>query len=117
MSIIKKYLGKFVDKEIIIVQIDGNAFKGKLREYDEEFLLIENVIQTSTKQHNWFKVTVAVPTSTSLSSEKLIDGTIVGDTESKLLELTTALISVNQVMRIWLWEPNISAAVKKKESA
>jgi small nuclear ribonucleoprotein (snRNP)-like protein len=103
----EKYLAKFLKKEVLVVQVDGNAFKGTLVEHDDRFLVMENIIQTSTKQRNWFRVTVAVPRSGTPSKDKLIGGTIVGDTESMLLELKTALISVDHIMRIWLWTPKI----------
>jgi small nuclear ribonucleoprotein (snRNP)-like protein len=103
----EKYLQKFLKKEVLVVQVDGNAFKGTLIEYDDRFLVMENIIQTSTKQRNWFRVTVAVPRSGAPSKDKLIGGTIVGDTESMLLELKTALISLDHIMRIWLWTPKI----------
>ena len=90
-----------------MVQVDGNAFKGTLKDYDENFMVMENVIPTSTKQRNWFRVTVAVPRSGTPSKDKMIGGTIVGDTESMLLELKTALISSNHIMRIWLWTPKL----------
>jgi len=105
LATLERYMEKFLKKEILIVQVDGNAFKGTLMEYDENFLTLENVIQTSTKQRNWFRVTVAVPRGGTPSKDKLIGGTIVGDTESMLLELKTALISINHIMRIWLWTP------------
>jgi len=107
LAIVEKYLEKFLNKEVLVVQVDGNAFKGTLVEYDERFIVMENVIQTSTKQRNWFRVTVAVPRSGTPSKDKLIGGTIVGDTESMLLELKTSLISLEHVMRIWLWTPKI----------
>jgi small nuclear ribonucleoprotein (snRNP)-like protein len=103
----EKYLEKFQGKEVLVVQVDGNAFKGTLKEYDEKFMVMENVIQTSTQQRNWFRVTVAVPRSGTPSKEKMIGGTIVGDTESMLLELKTSLISLDHIMRIWLWTPKI----------
>lgn len=106
-SVIQKYLNKFMNKEILIVQVDGNAFKGRLVEFDDNMLVMENVVQTSTKQRNWFRVTVAVPRSDGMSHDKLIGGTIVGDTESQLLELTTAIISISQTMRVWLWTPKV----------
>ena len=107
MAIMEKYLQKFKGKEILLVQVDGNAFKGTLMDFDEKNMVLENVIQTSTKQRNWFRVTVAVPRSGTPSKDKMIGGTIVGDTESMLLELKTSIISLDHVMRIWLWTPKI----------
>jgi small nuclear ribonucleoprotein (snRNP)-like protein len=107
LAVLAKYLEKYKGKEVLVVQVDGNAFKGKLIEFDETHMVLENVIQTSTKQRNWFRVTVAVPRSGTISKDKLIGGTIVGDTESMLLELRTAIICINQTARIWLWTPKI----------
>ncbi len=107
MAIIEKYLEKFQGKDVLLVQVDGNAFKGKLMDYDDKYIVLENVIQTSTQQRNWFRVTVAVPRSGTISKDKLIGGTIVGDTESMLLELKTALVSLDHIMRIWLWTPKL----------
>jgi small nuclear ribonucleoprotein (snRNP)-like protein len=107
LEIMKKYLQKFVNKEVLLVQIDGNAFKGKLVEFDDTHIVLENVIQTSTSQRNWFRVTVAVPRSGAPSKDKLIGGTIVGDSDSMLLELNTAVFSLTHTARVWLWTPKV----------
>ncbi len=94
----------FVNKDILVVQVDGNAFKGRLLAYDESHLLMDNIIQTSTTQRTWFTVTVAVPKDPSGGA---IGGTLVGDTNSKLLKLSTAILSIDQITRVWLWTPEV----------
>lgn len=109
MSLIDKHMKSYLNQEVILVQVDGSAFKGKLMEYDEKYVVLEEVIQTSTKQRNWFTVTVAVPSKSMENNDKLIGGSIIGDTESEVLELKTAIIALEHIMRIWLWRPKTQA--------
>lgn len=106
MTLLKQQLSNFVNKDILVVQVDGNAFKGKLLAYDDSHILMENMIQTSTTQRSWFTVTVAVPKENG-DSDRVVGGTVVGDSNSKLLKLKTAILSIDHITRVWLWTPEL----------
>jgi len=63
MSLIEKRLGEALDHEILIVQTDGKAFKGRLVEADKDFVLLHDCLETSTREVKWKSVVVPLPSA------------------------------------------------------
>ncbi len=52
-SLLEEELKDLEDKRIIIVMDDGLGFLGKLKDFDRDTLLLEDVYQSSAKKINW----------------------------------------------------------------
>ena len=103
MTLLNTYLHKFVGNNIIVVMVDGSAFFGTLKEYDEHFILLENVKETDYKKTlMWEEPKIRIPLH-MLNPEKekmsqlrdFIDERPVGK------KLKTVLINISHVLRIW----------------
>lgn len=104
MSILQKRLKELLQKEMLIVMEDGRGFKGKLVEYDDEYIVLKDVIESSTVELRWRVPLVALPPSekgTDLDKE----GLTIGDTGSKLVKLREVMIRIPMILRIWTWTP------------
>lgn len=104
MSLLQKKLKELMNKEMLIVMEDGRGFKGRLVEYDDEYIILKDVIESSTVELRWRVPLVALPPSEK--STKLGEGGItVGDTGSKLVKLNEVMIRIPMILRIWTWAP------------
>lgn len=104
MSLLKDKLSQLREKELLVVMIDGRGFKGRLTEFDEETIILKDVIETSTKELRWRVPTIALPHSEEVI-RKQMGGIIVGDTGSTLVKLNEVVIRINNIVRIWVWAP------------
>jgi small nuclear ribonucleoprotein (snRNP)-like protein len=88
MSMIEKRLKEVLGQEILVIQIDGKAFKGKLVEFDNEFMMLHDCLETSTKEIRWRTIIVPMPS-----------------TGKKAVRAEEGGMSIHNVLRIWLWDP------------
>lgn len=103
-TILQKKLKELMQKEVLIVMEDGRGFKGRLVEFDEEYIVLRDVIESSTVELRWRVPLVALPPSEK--DTKLGEGGImVGDTGSKLVKLNEVIIRIPMILRIWTWTP------------
>ena len=108
MSLIEKRLSEALDHEILVVQTDGKAFKGRLVEADKDFVLLHDCLETSTREVKWKSVMVPLPSATDgrKSTTGPEEGSIgYGEKEKKVAILRKVMINLAQVQRIWLWDP------------
>ena len=107
MGLLEQQLADCLNKEIVVVQNDGKAFKGTLRHYDAEFLLLTDTLETSVKEVRWRPVTV--PTVQPGARRKVTTydpgATVAAGAASQMAVLSTVMINVHGVLRIWLWDP------------
>ncbi len=92
MNLRKRYLDGMLGHDVLVVTSDSRSFKGVLIEYDEEAMLLQAVIETSTREIKWHKPEVAMPVNP--------DGTG-GVIQRRLDEV---MILTDHVMRIWRQE-------------
>jgi len=95
MGKLNEHLNGLVDKEVFVVQTDGRGFKGVLREYDEDILVLDDVVETSTRELTWRRPVVAIPHSDRGD----------GKEESYVAILRELVIKMDHIMRIWTWSP------------
>lgn len=52
-SVFTKILRENLNKDIVVVTIDEQAFRGRLLEFDDEAIAITNVMESYRKDMNW----------------------------------------------------------------
>jgi small nuclear ribonucleoprotein (snRNP)-like protein len=105
MSLIQHRLKEVMDQQILIVQTDGKAFKGKLVEFDDNFILLHDCLETGTKDVKWRSVMVPIPSPKDKAIRSEEGGITYGEREKKVAVLRKVMINIQQVMRMWLWDP------------
>ena len=91
MNLRKRYLDDLLGQDILVVTMDSRTFKGRLVEYDEEAMLLDSVIETSTREIKWRKPEVALPAS--------------GGSGGNIMHpLDEVMVLTAQVLRIWRLE-------------
>jgi len=91
MNLRKRYLDDLLGRDILVVTMDSRTFKGRLVEYDEEAMLLDSVIETSTREIKWRKPEVALPASG-------------GSGGNVIHPLDEVMVLTAQVLRIWRLE-------------
>ena len=89
MTILETKLAELSGKDIIVVQIDERAFKGRLVEFDSEALVLQDVLEADTEQPRWKIPTMALP-----RVEETESSTIIYRVDKVVIRLAT-------VARIW----------------
>jgi len=92
MNLRKRYLDDLLGRDILVVTMDSRTFKGRLVEYDEEAMLLDDVIETSTREIKWRRPEVALPATSSGSGGNVIH------------PLNEVMVLTAQVLRIWRLE-------------
>lgn len=108
MALIQQELTELLHKEIAVIMADGNAYRGKLKKFDAEVLILEDIYETSTHEIDWVE--------TENSSGKTV--TIKGYVPWRKVTLPRLIVRMDMVLRIWPWMPGASGAkkvVKKKK--
>jgi small nuclear ribonucleoprotein (snRNP)-like protein len=103
MAILQKHLGDVVGKEIVLVMSDGQAFKGKLSAFDDENIMLTDVMESRAADARWREALVTVPTTGFEGGGGR--GIMIGDSGTSMLKLTTVILRIRHVSRIWLWKP------------
>ncbi len=102
MPILQKYLSNEVGKDIVIVMDDGQAFKGKLTAFDDKNITLTDVMETVATDARWREALVTVPSS---SHEGGMSGIMIGDSGTSMLKLTTVILRIDHISRVWVWRP------------
>jgi small nuclear ribonucleoprotein (snRNP)-like protein len=103
MSLLEDHLKNMVGKDIVVVMVDGQAFKGKLMSYDGECIVLDNVMEARATDARWREALVTVPI-TGYEAEAG-GGIMIGDTGTSMLKLTTVIIRISHITRVWIWAP------------
>jgi len=86
-------LKEIADKDIVVIMTDGRGFRGKLKKYDNETLVLTDVFETSNQE---------VDEQGRMYWRRVL--------HSKLI------VRVDKVMRIWPWDaPSLMTEAKKKK--
>ena len=102
MTIFQDILKENLNKEIVVETIDGHTFKGKLIEFDHEALQLTDVLERkNARTHDWCEYIVSIPLSLNPAEKKGLSGVSLG-------KLTSVVIRLNTISRIWNWEPVMS---------
>lgn len=103
MGLLEEHLKGMVGKDIVVVMIDGQAFKGKLVSYDTESLVLDNVMEARATDARWREALVTMPITGS--EAEAAGGIMLGDTGTSMLKLTTVIVRIPHITRVWVWAP------------
>lgn len=106
MTILMEHLNHMLNREVVIVMDDGMAFKGLLKRFDSDSLVLSEVMEAKASDARWREALVTVPASTtSGASLGDVGGIMLGDTGTSMLKLTSVVLMINHISRIWTWAP------------
>jgi len=95
MTVSLKKLNEMVGKDVLIVQIDGKAFKGRLSEIDAQAIHITNALEFNPGEKKWKIPVVMVP------PDNAIDGDIVRHDKMETIHLRDIVLAFSGIMRIY----------------
>lgn len=105
MSLLLGQLGNYKGKRIAVVLVDGTRLKGKLSDYDDETMILEDV--TELQGNHWVRPLI----SRSLGLEIPHPGNEGGKNDHEDYSqkkdqgvLVKVIIRVMHIIRIWPWE-------------
>lgn len=99
MGILKKEFKNLLNKEMVVVMNDGRAFKGMLIKFDNDVVVLRNVLEAKAENPVWKESTA----STRILGKQEVKGTIIGDTD--VVKLDEVILRIEMVSRIWRWIP------------
>lgn len=80
------------NKEIVIIMNDGQAYRGNLVDFDEDTIVMNNVLETSNQDIDWVE-----------SEGKKGPSTIKGYLHWRRITLPKLIVRNEMVLRIWPW--------------
>jgi small nuclear ribonucleoprotein (snRNP)-like protein len=93
---LKDELGNFVNNEIAIVMNDGMTYRGKLVNFDDETIILEQVYEASHGQVDWIKTSDAGNGGGT---------TMKGYLNWRKVTLPKLYARTDRILRIWPWKP------------
>lgn len=102
MDVLARRLTELVDEKVVVVMLDGRAFLGTLREFDDRCLVLEDVVEGSTDNaHGWEEPTVG----TGLAHKVVTWSGVFSheDKDAEVVRLKDVLVQLQGVLRVWEW--------------
>lgn len=107
-GVLHKHLKDLVGHEIICVMHDDRTYKGRLIEFDEDWMVLHDVTEGSTQNlRGWEEAAV----SAGIVEKYITMRGIVSEEKDrdKIIRLKDVLINIDQVMRVWPLRPEYLA--------
>lgn len=95
MALFQQELTELLDTEIAVVVSDGMAFRGILKKFDHEILILREVYETNNIEVDWIE----------LKGEKGQPRTVKGYIPWRRVTIPEVIIRIPTVMRVWPWKP------------
>ena len=109
MSIVQEQFRELVDKELAVTCVDGKSYRGRLERYDDEAIVLQEVLELSKEDYQWIDPTVS-PRSDGGDISSHIDVYGAVDTRKLLVSLRHVIIRIDTISRIWPWQPKDAQA-------
>lgn len=90
-------LSGLIDKEIAITMKDGMIYRGILKKFDKDTIVLEDIYEASNKDVNWVETRI---TSEDGKKVKAVKGYI----HWRKITLPKLIMRVPMVLRLWPWE-------------
>jgi small nuclear ribonucleoprotein (snRNP)-like protein len=87
-------LAKLVSTEIAVIMNDGHVYRGTLKSFDDDILILENIFESSNQEIEW------VETKDPDEDKKKTKGYL----PWRKLTLPHVIIRLPMVLRIWPWK-------------
>jgi small nuclear ribonucleoprotein (snRNP)-like protein len=104
MTIVQDQFRELLGKELAVVCVDGNAYKGRLEKFDDEAIVLHETLELRKEDLRWVEPTVS-PRMEGSDLTGQIDAYGVVDTQKLRVSLRTVIIRINTISRIWPWIP------------
>ncbi|HVL49444.1 MAG TPA: LSM domain-containing protein [Candidatus Thermoplasmatota archaeon] len=104
-TLLSKRLQGLVGSQVIVVMSDHRAFRGQLIEFDDQTLVLHDVVEGSpTSAAGWQETTVSAAVKETLVTWR---GTFTQESskQSEIVRLKDAMIQIAHVLRVWHWDP------------
>ena len=95
MPVALRKLNELVGKDVLIVQLDGKAYKGKVTEIDDNVIAISNALEFSPSDKKWKVPQVAVPPESS------VEGDVVKTDKMETIRMREIIVSFSSLLRIY----------------
>ena len=102
VTVAQDELEKLINKKLALVMSDGSKFRGTLTNFDDQTLVLEDVLELSERL-KWIKPVISTAESTEITS---VDG--ISERQERGY-LPRVIIYLSHVSRIWPWEPKALA--------
>ena len=112
MSIILDQLRELLGKELVVTCLDGSAFRGRLEKYDEESIVMQEVLELNKKDLRWMEPQVSPQAEGDITAQIDAYGSI--DTRRLRVSLRYVIIRIESISRIWPWLPAESGFTEVK---
>ena len=93
--ILEEELPKLINCDIAVIMNDGQAYRGKLTEYDGDIIVLEDIYETSNQEIEW--VEKKDPGDDKVRTK--------GYLPWRKITLPNVILRLPMVLRIWPWEP------------
>jgi small nuclear ribonucleoprotein (snRNP)-like protein len=107
MSVLQSKLQDIHEGEVVVVTKDGRAFRGTLDDYDDECLVLEDVVEGTTENGRGWEE----PTVSTGYVEKVVTWQGVynhGEPDADVVRLQDVVLRLDGVLRFWAWnEDNV----------
>ena len=90
-------LSGLIDKEIAITMKDGLIYRGILKKFDENVLVLEDIYEASNKDVNWVETRIPGKEGKKIKAVK-------GYIHWRKIMLPKLIVRVPMVLRFWPWE-------------
>lgn len=103
MHVLESRLEEMQGGEILVVMQDNRAFRGTLEDFDEECLVLEEVVEGTTDNGQGWEE----PTASTGYVEKVVTWQGVynhGEPDADVLRLRDVVVRLDGVLRLWAWD-------------
>lgn len=87
-------LKELENTEIAVVMNDGQAYRGVLKDFDKDIIVLVNILESSNEDVDWIE-----------GKEKKEKPTIKGYIHWRRITLPRVIIRCDMLLRIWPWQP------------
>ncbi len=86
-----------------MVCLDGSAYRGRLEKYDDEAVVLQEVLELNMKDLRWTEPQVSPQSDGDITAQIDAYGSI--DTRRMRVSLRYVIITLESITRIWPWVP------------
>jgi small nuclear ribonucleoprotein (snRNP)-like protein len=95
MALFQQELTELLQTEVAVVVNDGMAFRGKLKKFDKDILVLQDVYETTNQEIDWVET----------GGGKGKPTTIKGYVPWRRVTIPQVIIRVPMILRVWPWAP------------
>ena len=102
MSIVQDILRDLLGKEVVIICVDSQAYRGRLEKFDEDAISLKEVLELRKEDLKWVDPTVS-PKADGADIGGQLDAYGSVDLDKIRVSLRHVIVRVETISRIWPW--------------